>query len=301
LFKKWFIAARPWSFTAALAPVFLGTAIAHIHGRFNGCFFLLTCIAAVCVQAGTNFINTYADYVNGVDTPQTAADRSFVVRGELSAAHVRLAGFLSLAVASLIGLVLTYYCGWPVLAFGLVGVIGGYTYTAGVKPYKYMGLGTPFVFLLMGPLMVWPAYFIQTGDLSWTPIWASLPVACLVAAILHANDLRDLHADQDAGAKSFSIMIGAGASIRLYYALIVGACVFTAALVILGVTPWASLLPLVLIPSVIKICAQARDGVSGDTPKINSLEAATGQLHFQYGVLFAAGVALAPILTRLHF
>ena len=157
MFKAWFIAMRPWSFTAAFVPVAVGTALAWSQGFFQPGLFFLTSLGAVLMQAGTNFINTYGDYCSGVDTVESAHTCPQLVTGAMRPADMKRAGFLAFGVAVAIGLALSWLCGWEILVIGLVGVLGGYTYTAGPCPFKYRGLGSIFVFFLMGPLMVWPA------------------------------------------------------------------------------------------------------------------------------------------------
>lgn len=82
-----------------------------------------------------------------------------------------------------------------------MGIAGGYGYTSGFWPYKYHAAAPIMVFLLMGPLMALPAYYIQGGSLDWRPFLASLPIACLVTSIMHANDIRDIAHDREAGSR----------------------------------------------------------------------------------------------------
>ena len=83
MLKAWFIAMRPWSFTAAFVPVALGTALAWNQGFFQPELFLLTALGAISVQAGTNFINTYGDYCSGVDSVASAHYCAQLVSGAL--------------------------------------------------------------------------------------------------------------------------------------------------------------------------------------------------------------------------
>jgi 1,4-dihydroxy-2-naphthoate octaprenyltransferase len=53
---------------------------------------------------------------------------------------------------------------WWVLPYGLVGLLGGFLYTGGPRPFKYVGLGDPFIIPLMGPLLTQGAYTALTGD-----------------------------------------------------------------------------------------------------------------------------------------
>lgn len=297
MFKAWFMAMRPWSFTAAFIPVALGTALAWSQGFFNPWLFFLTAIGGICIQAGTNFINTYGDFVSGVDTLESAPTVPTLVTGEMQPQAVKLAGFLAFSLAALIGLLLSWMRGWEIFAIGLVGILGGFTYTAGPIPYKYKGFGSIFVFFLMGPLMVWPTWFIQTGQYSWLPVFVSLPVGFLVAAILNGNDIRDISHDKTAGIVTLALSLGLDASLLLHRLLYWGAFVSLFALVILQLLPPACLLPLLLLPVFRKTLLTIRDAQAGNRDRLLPLEAMAAGFHFQFGILLTAGLVLSPWLA----
>lgn len=301
MLKTWFIAARPWSFTAAFVPVALGSALAWSQGFFNLGLFLLTALGAILVQAGTNFINTYGDYRSGVDTVESAHTCPQLVTGVLRPADVKRAGLSALGCAAAIGLTLAWWRGWEILAIGLLGILGGYTYTAGPLPYKYRGLGSLSVFFLMGPLMAWPAWFIQTGQYGWLPVWASLPVGFLVAAILNGNDVRDIIHDRDAGIKTPATGFGLTGGLRLQRFLYLAAFGCLIGLVVLRVLPYSGLLPLFLLPSLHKALQAIGEAAAGQQQSLLQLEATAAGFHFQFGILLTVGIAIHPWLATKGF
>ncbi|MDR3588273.1 MAG: 1,4-dihydroxy-2-naphthoate octaprenyltransferase [Negativicutes bacterium] len=289
MFKTWFLALRPWSFTAAFVPVALGAALAGDQGSFDPWLFLLTLTGGIAMQAGTNLINTYGDYIAGVDTIDSAVTCPQLVSGTLQPGDVKKAGIGCFSFALAIGLWLTYLCGWPVIIAGLIGLVGGYCYTAGFA-YKYQGLGSVMVFFLMGPLMAWPSYFIQTGQFSWLPIWVSLPVGFLVAAILHSNDLRDMAFDREAGIRTLALYLGLRAAMTLYYFLYLASFVCLIGLVALALLPVLAIMPLLLIPSVLRLFSQATVAAKGSREAMLLLEGAAAQFHFRFGLLLIVGL-----------
>ncbi len=298
MIKIWFMAMRPWSFTASFVPVALGAALAWTEGSFAPGLFVLTVAGGTLVHAGTNLINTYGDYMSGVDTVESAATNPQLVTGVLKPASVKRAGIGAFAAAAVIGVALAYLCGWPVLAVGGLGVLAGYGYTAGIWPYKYKGLGSIGVFFLMGPLMVWPAYYIQTGQYSLVPVLVSLPVAMLVAAILHANDIRDVVCDRAADIRTLALNIGTGASLLLYYGLLAGAYFCLVVLVAAGVLPATALMALLTAPVAAGLLRSAREGVAGCRDKMQWLEANTAGCHFKFGLLMILGLLVHPYFGR---
>ena len=113
-----------------------------------------------------------------------------------------------LAVSAGIGLVFIAVRGWPILAIGVVGLLGGYFYTAKPVGLKYLALGDLSVFVLMGPLMVVGAYLVMTGEYHHRVLLVSLPIGCLVTAILHANNTRDILHDRQAKVRTMANLLG---------------------------------------------------------------------------------------------
>jgi 1,4-dihydroxy-2-naphthoate octaprenyltransferase len=287
------MAIRPWTYTAALVPIALGAALAYYEGKFHAVLFALTLIAGIFIQAGANLFNTYGDYASGVDLHASPDDsRSPIVKGQLSADTIKYAAFGTLAISGAIGLYLAYVTGWPVLAIGMVGVAGAYGYTRGLIPYKYIGMGSPLVFFLMGPMMVWPAYYIQTEQFSLRPIWISIPISFLVSAILHANEFRDQPEDAAAGIRTFALILGNRGSLIFLYFLNIAAFVSLIALCALHQAPITSLLPVLMIPVVVKLLTDATAGYRGDTSRLIGLAILSGKTHFLFGALFVIGVAI---------
>lgn len=298
LLQHWFGVFRPWSFTATFIPVALGAALAWNEGIFDPSLFLLTLAGGICVHAGTNLMNTYGDFITGVDTMESASHLQ-VVGGLIEPEKVKAVGWICFGLAALLGVWLTMLRGWPVMAVGLTGVFFGYYYTMGPHPYKYYGLGPIVIFFLMGPCMVWPAYYIQTGHYSWLPVWASLPVCFLISGFHHANDMRDMRYDAAAGIKTLALILGGKVSIKLFHCLFIGAFLSTVGLLIAGILPWTAVLPLILWPQALKMFSDARNAFWRQPDKLTGLEAMAAGFHFKFGSLLVLGTTLHPWLLRV--
>lgn len=78
--KTYLLALRPWSISASLVPTLLGSALAYrssdTHG-FNFLTFILTIFTVVMVHGAGNVVNTYYDYVKGIDN-RKSDDRTLV-------------------------------------------------------------------------------------------------------------------------------------------------------------------------------------------------------------------------------
>src|SRR5207245_10360765 len=252
--------ARPFSFTASTVPVAAGGALAAVEGGFDPLLFIATLVGGVALHVGTNVPNEIYDVRKGVDTIVSPRASHAIVKGRIpdrAAYRFAIAAFL---VATLVGLYLVSVRGWPIVAFGIIGLVGGYTYTAPPFQYKFGPVGIPLVFLLMGPLMVVGSYYAVSGRFDLSAVAASIPVGLLVAAIVHGNEWRDISEDARAGAKTFSVQAGRNAAHWLYVALVVGAYLALSAAVVAGLPPTWTLLAMLSLPLLVRQIRSSQRG-----------------------------------------
>ena len=127
---------------------------------------ILALVGAMAIQAGTNLINDYYDFRSGADSEQSLGPSMVIQRGLLSADQVWRGGIAAFTIGALIGLVLVYLCGWPILAIGIPSVAAGYFYTASPVSLAYVALGELTVFIFMGPAIVIGSYFVMAMHFS---------------------------------------------------------------------------------------------------------------------------------------
>jgi 1,4-dihydroxy-2-naphthoate octaprenyltransferase len=290
--KAWLEIARPFSWTASFVPVTLGAAIAWSDGRFGPHLYVLSLLGALFLQAGTNVVNEVFDVRQGVDTPQSARASKVLVQGRLGPQEAYWGGLLFFALAMAIGAYFLAIRGYVVAILGVVGVLAGYFYTAPPFQYKFRALGVILVFFLMGPLMVLGTYYVVAGAFSSTAFLASLPVGLLVAAILHANEVRDVEDDSRAGFHTLSILLGQRAAAQLYLLMIGGAYFITVALAAGGLLPLWNLLVLLSLPVALKTARTLLGGVRRDSARLARIDAATAQVHLLVGLLLTLAFLL---------
>ncbi len=210
----WIKALRAPFFTASIVPVFLGTTVAYAFNNvFNPAYFILTLIGVVLLHAGGNMLNDYFDYISGADinnetpTPFSGGSR-VLVDGLLKPESILQASILSIALGLGIGGFLAYKLGVPIIVLGVFGVLCSIVYSAPPFKLAYRGLGEFIVGLAFGPLIVFGSYYVQTGAVSIAPIFASLPIAFLIAAVLYINEFPDYEADKKAGKNQLVVLLG---------------------------------------------------------------------------------------------
>ncbi|HET7027529.1 MAG TPA: LLM class flavin-dependent oxidoreductase [Candidatus Limnocylindrales bacterium] len=287
---------RPFAYTASVVPVLAGGALAAVDGRFGWPPFLAALLGGVLLHSGTNIVNEIYDVRRGIDSIVSPRASHALVKGRLTERQAFVAGAIAFVLAMLVGLYLVALRGPTIVVLGILGLVGGWGYTAPPLEYKYRALGVPLVFLLMGPLMVAGTYFAVTG--AWEPqaFVLSVPVGLLVAAILHGNEWRDISEDTRAGIVTLSSRIGRQWAHWSYVALVLGAYITLGLAVAFGLLPPATLLAILSLPFLAQVVRSAELGATGQARAIAMIDLETARLHMTFGFLLVAGVLLSGIL-----
>jgi 1,4-dihydroxy-2-naphthoate octaprenyltransferase len=285
--QRWLIAIRVPTLPAAVVPVLVGSALAAREGAFDTVIFVVTMLAALWIQIGTNLANDYFDYAKGADTAERLGPTRVTQSGLIPPTTVRTAMLLSFGLAALCGVYLIVVGGWPILVIGLCAIICGIAYTGGPFPLGYHGLGDLFTFVFFGLVAVLGTYFLYTGVLSTAAWLVSLPVAMLVTAIIVVNNLRDAPTDAKAGKRTLAVIFGERFARVEYWALVIGAYL-TLPVIWLSdsATTWV-LLPLLSLPLTVPLL---RLIASGSGRALNTGLKGTGRLHMVFGALLAIGL-----------
>ncbi len=288
--KTWLMAVRPFAYSASVIPVVLGTAIAFLEGKFDLLLFVFALLSSVLLHTGTNLVNDSFDFIKGVDTQTSFGSSGMITGGILTPQKVHRAGILCFLVASVIGLYLVIEVGITILFLGIAGILGGYFYTAKPIQYKYHALGDFLVFFLMGPLMVWGSYFVQTRTYHLHPLLFSLPVGFLVAAILVSNNIRDIQHDSEVGIKTVSTILGFKHSKWEYLFLVSGAFVVIVILVLSKLASHFLLFAFLAFPTAYKIISLVMRTQEQKAHELAAVDIQSAQLHLQVGGLMIVGL-----------
>jgi 1,4-dihydroxy-2-naphthoate polyprenyltransferase len=290
--RVWLLAARPATLPAAIVPVLVGTGAA-LHGlhEIHERVFLPTLVAALLIQIGTNFANDVSDFHRGADAGERLGPLRVTQGGLVSPRQVLQATYITFGLALLIGLYLIVVegGGWPILLIGILCLGAGVLYTGGPWPFGYHGLGDLVCFICFGVLAVLGTAYVQTRTITPLDVWASIPVGCLVTAILIVNNLRDIDTDRQVSKRTLAVRLGRRGT-RLEY----GLCVAVAYAVVVGLGAagvvggwwWLPLLTLPLAIWLVRFVSRT------EGRPLNQALKRTGQLHLLFGVLFAIALWL---------
>ena len=297
--RAWWEMVRPFSFPGSVVPVAVGSAIAWAGGRAEAAALPLVLLGLVLTQSGTNVVNEVVDVDRGVDTPTAIRPSRVLIEGRLSGASARRGGVLLLALGAAVGgvLALAFRLGPLPALFGLAGALIGYSYTGAPLHLKYRALGLPAVALALGPLAVLGAQYVQARALTAGALLASLPVGSLVAAILLANDIRDLAGDRAAGIRTGATVLGRQRAWRLYVGLLLFAYAVVAGGVATHLLPRPALLAFLSAPLAWGAVASVGRAPSQRAAEhaLARLDVRSAGLHLVFGLLLATGLGLPAL------
>lgn len=285
----WLLAARPKTLPAAVSPVLVGCAVAWVEGAFD----LLVAIAAFAValllQIAANFANDVADFHRGADTAERLGPTRVTQSGMFTPRQVEIATAVTLVAAAIPGLYLVARGGPLLAAIGLLAMLAAVAYTAGPKPFGYLGLGEIFVFLFFGPVAVAGTAYVMSGRVTPLAFAASIPMGCLIAAILVVNNLRDIETDRAAGKRTLAVRIGRDAT-RLEYLFLLAVAYLTPVALWAGgfVAPWILLSWLTLPVAALLV----RQIWQAGGRALNPVLGGTARLCLWYAVAFVVGMVV---------
>jgi len=225
--KDWLSAARLRTLPLALSSIIMGGFLAEKFGNFNTTIFILACLTTILLQILSNFANDYGDTQNGADLADRVGPARAVQSGKISPKQM-LGGIIFIGVCALISGILLVYISfggftrlfWAFLAIGLFCILAAYTYTAGKKPYGYMGLGDISVFVFFGLVGVIGSYFLYSQTFNPHIIWPAISCGALATGVLNINNLRDINSDKTAGKITIPVRIGRANTIIYHWAIL---------------------------------------------------------------------------------
>jgi len=251
-----FLASRPKFLVASAAPVLVGSALGFaISGAFSPYLFILALLATMLLHSGANIANDYFDHTSGNDwlnqnpTPFSGG-RLYIQQGILSPKATLLLALFTLTAGAIIGIVIVLITqSLFILTLGLVGLLGGFFYTAPPLCLGYRSAGEPVIALLFGLLPVYGSYYLQTQTIDITPLLPAIIVAILIFLVIFINEFPDVTADAAVNKRTLVVRFGTVVSIWIYrIALITSYLVAVAAMLIYRQFVYAGILYLLTLP-----------------------------------------------------
>jgi 1,4-dihydroxy-2-naphthoate octaprenyltransferase len=289
----WIRATRPPYLPTSIVPALAGALVALDGGAADWWLLPVALLALLLVHAATDVCNDVEDAARGVDAPDKLDNSRVFTTGLLTIGEGRRLYAGLFGAATVLGVVLCLVEGPALLPIGVAGVLGGWLYTGGPRPYKYVGLGDPAIVVLMGPLLTQGTYTAITGDGFHAPaFWLGMAPGLLIASVLAGNNLSDIEEDRAAGVRTIAVRVGFPAARALFLAALAAAFATLVALWASGLFAAWILLALALAPVAVARARQALAAPASGAAVLRTLAPRTAQLHLLFSLLLCAAVTL---------
>jgi 1,4-dihydroxy-2-naphthoate polyprenyltransferase len=170
-----------------------------------------------------------------------------------------------------------------------------YFYSARPFQFATRRLGDILVYLAIGFLMTWGAYYMQIHRWSWLAFAASVPVGLLVTAILNMNNTRDYQDDLAVQKRTLPMRFGQVFGQRFHAFLLLGNYIAVTLFVLVRLLPLYSLAFWVTFPLALSNVRSVLMATDRQAFAIGIKR--TAMLHLQFAVMLALGIGAAALYT----
>lgn len=225
--KGWVQLSRPPFHLVGVFPFVLGALLAwHLHGEFHWAVFGWSTAAVVLIMLATYYSGEYYDLKGDILSAERernafSGGTQAIVNKLVPHGQARAAGYLSLVLAGMIGVVLYFYyrTGFWTIPLGVVGMMAGFFYSTPPIRWVKRGVGEILIGFCYGWLPVATSFYLQTGRVDSIVHWASIAIGCTIFNVILLNEFPDYPADVIEGKKNLVVRMGKRAAGFLYMAV----------------------------------------------------------------------------------
>jgi 1,4-dihydroxy-2-naphthoate octaprenyltransferase len=245
--RAWLALSRPPFHAVGVLPFLLGGILAwRQEGLFRWDTFTWGTLGTVLIMLATYYAGEYWDYLEDSlaarwgATP-FAGGSQVLQRGQLPRHAALWASIASLLLACGVGVILqlAYHTGPWTIPLSLLGMTGGFFYSARPVRWVSRGVGEIWIAFCYGWLTVAAGYYLQTGTLTSLVHVLALPIGFTVFNVILLNEFLDYDADVAAGKANLVVRLGRDRASRLYGVTSLGSWVAMLRSLAYGVPPQA--------------------------------------------------------------
>lgn len=289
----WWRLFRPFTLTASIVPVLIGTGIAISTVHFRISVFVAMLLASMLIQSATNMFNEYFDYKRGLDDENMVGIAGTIVRDGIKPRVVLTLGLASMTIALLLGVYLCIATTWWLALIGAICMLIGYFYSGGPWPLAYTPFGELAAATAMGPVIVLISFYLQSGTVTWHATILSIPIGLLIGAILLANNIRDMVQDKAGGRRTIAILVGRERGRILFGGVFAITYLLVVVLVIFHLLTFWALAVLATIPTAVYVTRLYYQFT--EPAKLHAAVKGTSNLLFRFGILMFCAMLVSMI------
>ena len=290
---EWVATTRFWSFPVSAMPIIVTFAYLFARGEVPGRLLswgilVLSLVGVVLLHAAGNLLSDWFDYRTGVDNREAFAVPNLVF-GKFRPQEYLTLSMVLFVLGISVGLFLVSLTGMGTLIVGLVAFV----LTASYSWLKYHALGDLDIFIIFGVLTVIGLAYAVTGRWCTDALVLSLPIGIITVSVLHANNTLDIPTDRAAGIRTFAMIIGEEAAVKLYcwYMVLPFLCVIAA--VAAGLLPPLTLVSLLAGLKAYKNFRQAVGYRTVGREAMKMLDVQSSQLQLQFSLFLTLGLIIS--------
>ena len=246
--NAWLALSRLPFHLVGILPFLLGAILAwQFLGFFRWDIFLWGIAGVVLIMLATYYAGEYWDYEGDILAAQKGPSRfaggsQVLQRGLIKRRTALYASLVCVLLAAIIGILLQFlYLTGPLTVFlGVIGIIGGFFYSA--KPIRWVsrGLGEIWIAFNYGWLTIAASFYLQVGYFISLIHFMALPVAFTIFNVILLNEFPDFEADRDTGKKNLVVRLGLNRAMILYSLAAIASWFTMATTLTLGfLWPWS--------------------------------------------------------------
>jgi 1,4-dihydroxy-2-naphthoate octaprenyltransferase len=222
--RAWLGLSRLPFLSVGVLPFTLGCILTwHDSGTFSWGIGVWGVLGVVIIMLATYYAGEYWDYLEDTLSGRLGGSRfaggSQVLQRRIVPRHAALyASLVSLVLAVVIGVILQfgYRTGPWTIFLGVVGMIGGFFYSARPVRWVTRGWGELWIALCYGWLPVAVGYYLQTQSIAPIIHWLAIPIGLTIFNVILLNEFPDYQADKAAGKKNLLARLKPTWASRLY-------------------------------------------------------------------------------------
>lgn len=222
--NRWIHAARLRTLPLASASILTGGILAASESGFRLPVFILALATTFLLQIMANLANDYGDSVHGADNKSRIGPERTVQSGRISRTAMIRAIILTGIITAMTGVALILVSTWGrwilttiFASIGLLSIWAAIRYTAGSKPYGYLGHGDISVFIFFGLVGVYGSYYLNTLEHNPMILLPAAGIGLLSTGVLNLNNMRDHRQDVKSGKMTLAVKFGFKPA-RIYHA-----------------------------------------------------------------------------------
>jgi 1,4-dihydroxy-2-naphthoate octaprenyltransferase len=211
----WLALSRPPFHSVGVLPFILGGVLAWREGAFRWDICIWGTLGVVLVMLATYYAGEHWDYLEdslsaSLGPSRFAGGSRVLQRGLLPRRAALWASLVSLVLAIAVALVLQlgYRTGPWTIPFAVIGLLGGFFYSARPVRWVSTGLGELWIAFCYGWLPVAVGYYLQVGKIAPLIHWLAVPIGLTILNVILLNEFPDYPADLAAEKANLVVRLG---------------------------------------------------------------------------------------------